>query len=209
MKLSVYTRSVRLFCMALTLLLIALGAASCSASHTPEEETTAKGSNIIFVIRDEDYNAFEDEEYLEYDRQIYLTDAYGTTIVLDDETVTKQNPAVQTLYGMINSAIRGNVKAYNALFSSNYYENHERVESFTMQPIYDTHFTFVRATEVVEKGNSYMQYEYEVSYKICWNDGTLRRDIGHHESKKQYFVLSDSTGRDVLIDQILEYKYKN
>jgi hypothetical protein len=57
-----------------------------------------------------------------------------------------------------------------------------------------------------EKGK-YTQYEYEVEYKIRLNDGTFRTDIGHDESKKQYFILSDSVSDDVLIDQILDYNY--
>jgi hypothetical protein len=48
-----------------------------------------------------------------------------------------------------------------------------------------------------------------VEYRIRNNNGTFRTDIGHDESRKQYFVLSDSTSRDVLIDQILGYKYRN
>ena len=34
------------------------------------------------------------------------------------------------------------------------------------------------------------------------------KDIGHDESKKQYFILSDSVTGDVLIDQILDYNYR-
>jgi hypothetical protein len=77
-----------------------------------------------------------------------------------------------------------------------------------MQRLYDIKITKVNETVKSGETGKYTQYEYEVEYKIRLNDGTYRTDIGHDESKKQYFILSDSVTGDVLIDQILDYKYK-
>jgi hypothetical protein len=77
-----------------------------------------------------------------------------------------------------------------------------------MQRIYDIKFTKVSETTVPGEKGKYTQYEYEVEYKISRNDGLFRTDIGSDESKKQYFILSDSTSENVLIDQILDYNYR-
>jgi hypothetical protein len=110
---------------------------------------------------------------------------------------------------MIRAVINGDADAYNALFSSNYYKNHDPEPPFTMQRLYDIKLTKVSETLVAGEKGKYTQYEFEVEYKIRLNDGTYRTDIGHDESKKQYFVLSDSVTGEVLIDQILEYNYAN
>ena len=59
-----------------------------------------------------------------------------------------------------------------------------------------------------DKGKAYTQYVFTVEYKIHKNNGTFRTDIGLDESRRQYFVLSDSTGKEVLIDQIRNVQYK-
>ena len=74
-----------------------------------------------------------------------------------------------------------------------------------MQQLYDIKLTKVKETEMSE---GYTQYEFEVEYRIRQNNGTFRNDIDEDESKKQYYVLSDSTSKDVLIDQIQGYRYK-
>jgi hypothetical protein len=115
-------------------------------------------------------------------------------------------PAVIVLCDMIERIIAGDADGYNKLLSTNYLKNLEPEPPFTMQQVYDIRLTKVKETEMSE---GYTQYEFEVEYRIRNNNGTFRTDIGHDESRKQYFVLSDSTSRDVLIDQILGYKYRN
>ena len=173
------------------------------------EETKPPSSTIIFATPNFDYNILEDEEYLSLNRRIYLCDErYGITEELTDKNITAYGAAAVVLRDAINALIAGDADAYNALFSENYYATHKPESAFTMQRIYDIKFTLVKETEKVgEKGN-YTQYEYEVEYKIQLNDGTFRTDIGHDESRKQYFVLSDSVTGEVLIDQILNYVYR-
>ncbi len=176
-----------------------------------EEETTKKpGSSIIFYEPNYDYNILSDAEYLNLDRTIYYTDKRsGLTEAIDPDRVNTYGAAIPVLYDMIDALIHGDAEAYNALFSENFYANHEPEQPFTMQRVYDVQLTKINETQVKpENGRNYIQYEYEVTYKISKNDGTFRTDIGHDESKKQYFVLSDSTTNKVLIDQILAYNYQ-
>ena len=164
------------------------------------EETSPPSGTIIFATPNFDYNILEDEEYLSLNRRFYLCDErYGITEELTDKNIAAYGEAAMVLRDAINALIAGDADAYNALFSENYYATHKPESAFTMQRIYDIKFTLVKETEKVGERGNYTQYEYEVEYKIQLNDGTFRTDIGHDESRKQYFVLSDSVTGEPLI----------
>jgi hypothetical protein len=181
-----------------------------------KEDETYRPNTIIFHEADYDYNILKDSEYLSLDRRPYLCDeSTGVTVSVNEDDIETQDDGFKLLCKMINCIIRGDHKGYNALFSSNYYAVEENLpeEEFTMQQVYDIKLTRVRKSEHTEKGVTYVQYEYVVEYKIRKNNGTFRTDIGSDASRKQYFVMSDSTfvnGRQVmLIDRIIGYNYQN
>ena len=176
------------------------------------EEETKKlpPSSIIFATPDYEYDIMQDNDYLQLNRRIYHCDVRsGMTEELTDKNISGYGAAATVLSEYINAVIAGDADALNALFSENYFANHEAEPPFTMQRLYDIKLTKVNETIIVGEKGKYTQYEYEVEYKIRLNDGTFRTDIGHDESKKQYFVLSDSVTGEVLIDQILDYNYAN
>lgn len=179
------------------------GGASVDTQKTPP-------SSIIFATPNYDYDIMQDDDYLQLNRRIYHYDERsGLMEELTDKNVQGYGAAAATLRAYINAIIAGDADAYNALFSSNYFANHEPEAPFTMQRLYDIKLTKIEESVVSGDNGKYTQYEYEVEYKIRLNDGTFRTDIGHDESKKQYFILSDSVTGEVLIDQILEYNYVN
>lgn len=174
-----------------------------------EETGKLPPSSIIFATPDYEYDIMQDEEYLQLNRRIYHCDERsGLTEELTDKNIGGYGPAARVLREAINAIIAGDADAYNALFSDNYYVNNEPESPFTMQRLYDIKITKVNETIKSGEKGKYTQYEYEVEYKIRLNDGTFRTDIGHDESKKLYFILSDSVTGDVLIDQILAYNYR-
>lgn len=179
-------------------------------SDESEEETTKQTGNFFIpATPDYEYDIMQDEEYLQLNRRIYHCDERsGLTEELTDKNIGGYGPAARVLREAINAIIAGDADAYNALFSDNYYANNEPESPFTMQRLYDIKITKVNETIKSGEKGKYTQYEYEVEYKIRLNDGTFRTDIGHDESKKQYFILSDSVTGDVLIDQILDYNYR-
>lgn len=171
-----------------------------------EEIETRKDSTIIFYEPDWELDIRKEPGYLAKDRTIYYCDAqYGLTEALDDKNRNDYGPAVIVLCKMIECIIAGDADEYNKLFSENYYENHEPEPPFTMQQVYDIKLTKIKE---INMNAGYTQYEFEVEYRIRHNNGTFRTDIDDGESRKQYFVLSNSTTKDVLIDQILGYKHK-
>lgn len=177
-----------------------------------KEEETKKlpPSSIIFATPDYEYDIMQDNDYLQLNRRIYHYDERsGETNVLTDKNISGYGAGAVVLRAYINAVIAGDADTLNTLFSENYFANHEEEPPFTMQRLYDIKLTKKDETVIAGKKGKYTQYEYEVEYKIRLNDGTFRTDIGHDESKKQYFVLSDSVTGEVLIDQILEYNYAN
>ena len=182
--------------------------------NSPNQEPvqTQKPNTFIPYEADWDLDIMKDEGYLAKDRSVYYCDSrYGITEVLDEKNKDKYGPAVSLLNTMIGYIIHGDHESYNELFSENYFktEGNEPEEPFTMQQLYDIKLTLIKETEKTEDGKRYTQYEFEVEYRIRHNNGTFRTDIDEGESKKQYFILSDSTSSEVLIDQILGYVYKN
>ncbi len=182
------------------------------SSSGDELVTSPRPNSVIFFDPDYDYDIMKDAEYLAKDRAIYYCDkSSGVTEALDQESIYQYGGALPVLKKMIDCIIAGDADGYNKLFSSNYFaiEGREPEEPFTMQQVYDIRFSKAAVSEkLTENGKKYTQYEFEVEYKIHKNNGTFRTDIGHDESRKQYFVLSDSTNEQVLIDQILIYTYK-
>lgn len=175
----------------------------------PEETGKLPPASIIFATPDYEYDIMQDKEYLELNRRIYHFDERsGLTEELTDKNIAGYGPAAWVLRDAINAIIAGDADAYNALFSENYFAHNQPEAPFTMQRLYDIKITKVNESVQSGEAGKYTQYEYEVEYKIRLNDGTYRTDIGHDESKKQYFILSDSITGEVLIDQILDYKYK-
>lgn len=174
-----------------------------------EEETKQTGNFFIPATPDYDYDIMQDQDYLQLNRRIYHCDERsGLTEELTDKNIAGYGPAAAVLRDAINAIIAGDADAYNALFSDNYFANHEPEAPFTMQRLYDIKLTKVNEAIVSDERGKYTQYEYEVEYKIRLNDGTYRTDIGHDESRKQYFILSDSVTGEVLIDQIIGYNYR-
>jgi hypothetical protein len=171
-----------------------------------EELESKKESTIIFFEPNWELDIMKDPAYLALDRTVYYSDVqYGITVALDQKNVNKYGPAVEVLNQMIQFIIAGDADGYNQLLSINYLENNDFEPPFTMQQLYDIRISKVQETIV---NGEYTQYEFELEYRIRNNDGTFRTDIGSDESKRQYVILSNSTSNDVLIDQILGYKYK-
>ncbi|MBE6559422.1 MAG: hypothetical protein E7661_10520 [Ruminococcaceae bacterium] len=183
-------------------------------NRNAEEETTSRHNTVIYFDPDYEYDIMKDQEYLGLDRYIYYKDNLtGETILIEDKDIPGYGPGMVTLKAMLDAIIMGDHETYNSLFSTTYYETKEgRVPEppFTMQQVYDILITKMNIKDIVDKnGKKYTQYEYTVEYKIHKNNGTFRTDLGHDDSRKQYFVLSDSTSTSVLIDQILGYNYVN
>ncbi len=161
-----------------------------------------KPNSVIFVEPDYDADIMKDPEYLELDRSVRLADGNITT-TLDPKKVHAYSPAVGVLYDLVQAVIMGDADAYNALFSERYYAENDPEPPFTMQKVYEIVITKIREQTKSDATGKYTEYIYSVEYKIHYNDGTYRTDIGHDASRPQYFQLTDRENDKVLIDRLM------
>lgn len=177
---------------------------SKESQQTPEGAETHKSPSISFCTPDYDYDIMKDSEYLGLNRYFFYEDqTSGVTVMLDDTNRNAYGPAVVTLTKMVEAIIAGDSEAYNQLFSEDYFSVYEPEEPFTMQQVYDIKISKRGVSQVTpESGKAYTRYEFIVEYKIHKNNGTFRTDIGHDESRKQIFILSERESGTTRIDDI-------
>ncbi len=164
-------------------------------------EKTNEPIDYTFYPVDYSENIFEDEDYISIIENgfIYYTDSStNLTLGISRENAYKQGDDVAFMVEYIYSIINGNVELYNGFFSDVYYEDNKKVESFTMQKLYDVNITKVASNENVEKG--YVEYKFYLEYKILENNGSFRNDIGAG-SKRQYISVREQDNK-FLIDSI-------
>ena len=191
-------RLIIIMCAMIGVILILFGASLIIDMTTKPEEEFVVDYN--FYPADYEEDIFKDEKYLaliaeEFIR--YTDSTTNETVGINKDNAFEQGSEVQFIVDMIYDAINGDSRAYNARFSSKYYENHSPKSDFTMQKIYDVTITFVSE----ENEEDYTKSVYCVEYKIYQNNGTFRKDIGEG-SKKQYFTLNISRDGEILVDAV-------
>ncbi len=169
-----------------------------------QELQTHKSATVIFCTPDYEYDIMQDPEYLALNRYMFYEDmTTGMTEMVDDAVLNAGGPPLKTLVTMVECIIAGDADGYNTLFSDAYFAAHEPEDPFTMQQVYDIKLSKRAVSRVTpEEGRPYTQYEFVVEYKIHKNNGTFRTDIGHDESRRQVFILSDSGSGVAYIDEI-------
>lgn len=162
------------------------------------EEITVAPS-LLEDTKEEGFDIFEYEEYLSFDRSMYIRDeGRGTCTSLTRESAEQHGKDLVFLYDLIGIITRGDYETYNDLVSG----NAKKYESFTQQQIYGVYFTKDSEKQLSDGGKSYTEYVYRVEFKIHENNGTFRRDIEPDASRPQYYVINDSEGELKLMDVI-------
>lgn len=161
------------------------------------EEITVDPSKLADT-KEEDFDIFEYEEYLKYDRSVYLFDrAMGTTVSVKPETAEMHGEAFVLICDILDAINRGDAEEYNSFVGTSLHR-----DGFTQQQIYGIHITKESENAIADKSGYYTEYVYKVEYKIHENNGSFRRDIESDASRPQYFVINDSTGELLLMDVI-------
>jgi hypothetical protein len=146
--------------------------------------------------KEEGFDIMEYDEYLGYDRNIYLREN-GVELSISESDSGNYGDGFEVMYGVIRAINEGDSRAYNALMG----DEGLRKSSFTQQQIYGILITKESET-AVKDGGYYTEYVYKVEYKIHENNGSFRRDIESDASRPQYFIINDSTGELLLMDVI-------
>ncbi len=148
----------------------------------------------LYETKEEDFDIFEYEEYLKFDRKFYLEDNKMNTVEsIEDPTEAAYGEAIVLLYDLFHFIMEGDVDGYNALVVETLQK-----DDFTQQQIYDVKFT--KKTEAANGVNT--EYEVQVTYKIHENNGTFNNTIEPDACRPQIFVLNDNSGTLLVVDII-------
>ncbi len=148
--------------------------------------------------KEEGFDIMEYDEYLGYDRNIYLREN-GVELSISESDSGNYGDGFEVMYGVIRAINEGDSRAYNALMG----DEELYKSSFTQQQIYGILIqTHSKKTMVGKNNLEYVEYVYKVKYKIHENNGTYRNDILSDTSREQYFVINDSTGEMLVMDII-------
>lgn len=121
------------------------------------------------------------------------------------ETVTEENrgkfdASVLFLCDYLEAVIAGDFAAYRAFFSDQCWKENKEIckQAFHPQMIYDTLITY-RSTS---NDGADRLICYQLEYRIHYNDGSFRRDIGSGISRPQYVTIRISPDGMMTIDRM-------
>ncbi|MBQ8408391.1 MAG: hypothetical protein IJY39_05945 [Clostridia bacterium] len=194
------------FVGALALLLICTSIPGLLDNGGVERETVPPvDPEKLWETKEEGFDIMEYEEYLKYDRAIYLYDPRtGVTVGVDDETSGQNGEGFKLIYELLNAIIAGDSDTYNSLV----HESVGHFDSFTQQQLYDITVTKESESKKEGAGGTYTEYVLKVEYKIHENNGSFRDTVEPDASRPQYFVINDSTG-ELLVMDIIDVVFKN
>jgi hypothetical protein len=153
--------------------------------------------DIYFYPVEDSEDIFADEEYLQYDRRLFLHEPNtGSTYSIEDSDLVTAEDDIIFFYNYFETVIRGDSRLYREFFSSGYLAENELPDDFTMQMIYDI--------KVTPLGDRVTDLSYKVEYMILRNNGTFRDDVGSDAIIPLRFelILEDGALR---IDSIQKY----
>lgn len=170
--------------------------ASWDKRTSPYPEVELNGH--FAIVDDEAGDIFENGEYLELDRNLYVKEG-GLEYSVSDGGEEENDAGVNFFLGYFDAVAKGECERYNSMFSDAYYEKFLPQEEFTQQMVYDMHIE--KLSETDDGGR--LTLVYYVDYKIHKNNGTFRRDILHDASRRLCFTLSGTA--DSLKIDLIEY----
>ena len=145
---------------------------------------------------DEDFDIMEYDEYLGFDRNIYLDDKQtGVRESVAQEQASLHGKGFEVVYLVLRAINEGDSKTYNSFMGSDALKKGE----FTQQQIYDITISPHSSSE----DGGIEEYIFKVTYKIHENNGTYRNTIESDTSRPQYFYVDNSSG-EFLVAKIVE-----
>lgn len=144
----------------------------------------------------EDFDIMEYDEYLGFDRSIYLDDRQtGVKESVPQDQASLHGKAFEVVYSVLRAINEGDCDTYNSYMGKDALKKGE----FTQQQIYDITISPYSSSE--EGGIE--EYIFKVTYKIHENNGTYRNTIESDTSRPQYFYVNNSSG-EFLVVKIVE-----
>jgi hypothetical protein len=159
-----------------------------------------ESADTSFFEPDYEENILEDQLYLSKNRMVYYLE-YGSGEVVTSDNINNLPDCARFFDTYFKTVINGDYNKYRTFFTDNYIKENVLPERFTMQRIYDIEVDLFDKRQdadiVIET--------FVVRYKIMFNNGTFRSDVGSNVIKPLVFELY-RTGDSVLINAIKEKK---
>ena len=162
-----------------------------------ERETLAPvDPDKLCDTKEEDFDIFEYEDYLRYDRTVYLDDPRtGVMISVSESEAGQQGKGFALLYDLLTALTEGDADAYNSLVADSL-----AVPTFTQQQLYDMVITRVSQETVQDKNGSYHQYVFTLEYKIRENNGSFKNNLSSDTSRPVTVVVNNSSGELKIVE---------
>lgn len=152
-----------------------------------EQQTDGEKKDIYFYPLEDSENIFQNEEYAQYDRRLFLHDsATGSTYSIEEADLDTAEEDIIFFYNYFDTVIRGDANVYRTMFTDAYQRANELPTDFTMQMIYDI--------TVTPLGDRIEDLTYKVEYKIYRNNGSFRDDVGSDAILPLCFTLAYEDG---------------
>lgn len=201
---------IAVFCAIIVSIILCYAIMGMISQYGEKEDENSTGT-LIFYEADPDKNIFNDQNYLDLDRNIrFENTSNGITVAItqDDlgEVPTEQRKYVAVVCEFINHAIHGEHEALNDMFSEQYIAAGGELKlKFTMQQLYDIKISYVGTSSYEEDDKTVTYYDYWLEYKIRQNNGTFRYDMESDCSRKEYIRISNRN-EEYKIDVLSPYK---
>lgn len=150
-------------------------------------QSNEESEYIFFYPADYSIDPYADPKYMLQLRDVYYLEGNTGVLITDDtrDTVRKTSTFFESYFKL---AIEGKYDEFQSLFDKSLYNGIKIPELFTPQKIYDIEVEFYQ--ELNDSANNNITYEYFiVRYKIMYNNGTFRNDIGSDETRPLMFTI--------------------
>ena len=115
-------------------------------------------------------------------------------------------------YNHIEDIKNGDNTAYNSHFFDGYYNNHLKMNEFTMQKIYDLRIEELDVNVKLDESEYSWVFDeglepvcFNVKYKIRHNNGTFRLGVSSDTYQPQLYILALDKNNDVKIIDIVAW----
>lgn len=158
----------------------------------------------LYETYEDGFEILEYEEYLKFDRNVYLYGAGNSTkTIINEKTAKQSGKDIALVYDILAALIAGDVDRYNEMVVKDL----ER-DWFSQQQLYRMAIGREKEESFKENGKTYTEYVVKVEYMIHENNGSYRNNIESDAMRVQYFYIDDRAG-ELKVTAIVEPYYKN
>lgn len=158
---------------------------------------------IHFANVDWEEDIYQNDRWLERDRQIYFGTQYSHQAITE-ESAEKLGDYAVFFYDYFQYIISGDATGYRSCFADSY-PFHTLPNKFTKQKLFEIYaLEYKTESGLDENGDTLVFTDFIVEYKILENNGTFRDDLKSSAAREQYYRLITDENGEIKIYSIYE-----